>query len=108
MPEVVPLPEPVVIPQTQQKTFDTFWIREIQIRTIEPTAPFPGGDVLVVADPMNSTTFETLPSGRFAVRTPLLMKAAAEVPEVAAAMQAICAAIFPLKAWVEQNGNAIS
>jgi hypothetical protein len=103
MPQIVPLDTPVVIPPVPEKVYDAVWVRELLIRTLDPTAQVPGGTCIIKIEPMSSTTFEVLPDAAFEISTEELMLAAATVPEVAAAIDAILAAVPALKTWIESR-----
>lgn len=106
MPEsiIIPLDTPVVVPASSQKEFDSLWITQLLIRTLGPTDQSGGGLVQIEYVPMSSSTYETYPQVQ-AISTDLLMRAVAEVPEVAQAMGAILLAINPLKQWVDAINN---
>jgi hypothetical protein len=96
----LPLPNPVVIPSTHEKVFDTSWIYTIQV--IAPSVD--SGRVCIEVLPFNGETGEIAPSAYLRrIETDKLMSAIDEVPEVAEAFQAILAAIEPLEAWIEQQ-----
>jgi len=101
MPEsiVINLDTPVVVDPVPQKEFDAMWITQIMIRTLGPTET-EGGTALIEYIPMSSSTFEILNQPATSISTDKLMKAVAEVPEVAQAMGAILLAINPLKTWI--------
>ena len=91
-------PNPVVIPPTPEVTYPHIWLYNVMIH-----APsIDTGRITVEALPYNADT-QSIASGDYVQRmeTDQLWKAVAEVPEVAAAMQAIIDAVVPLKNWID-------
>lgn len=106
MPEpiVIPLDEPVVVPPSPSKQFDAMWVTQVLVRTLLPTDQTGGGLASIEYVPMHAQTGEVLPDVR-SISTDQLMKAVAEVPEVAQAMGAILLAIVPLKNWIASQSE---
>ena len=108
----VPRDEPFVIPASPEETFDSVWLRSINIYApntaeADPTGgslsiemlPYEGSDkkVLITAD-NEGVEYINVP-GRVNGRKPF-WSCVDEVPEVKAAMDAILAAIPALQVWV--------
>lgn len=91
-------PNPVVIPPTPEVTYPHIWLYNVMIHAPSVNA----GMISVEALPYNADT-QALASGNYVQRmqTDQLWKAVAEVPEVEQAMQAILAAVVPLKNWID-------
>lgn len=97
-------PTPFTVDATEAKTFPHRWLYSINVMAPSPTAEARGSiDIL----PYNGDTGEVLPGQHTTVATDKLFKALAEVPELAAAFDAILAAVAPFEAWVAaQEGSA--
>jgi hypothetical protein len=108
----VPRDEPFVIPASPEETFDSVWLRSINIYAPNTAAadpnggslsiemlPYEGSDekVLITAD-NEGVEYINVP-GRVNGRKPF-WSCVDEVPEVKAAMDAILAAIPALQVWV--------
>ena len=94
----IPNPNPLVIPPTEAKSYPDLWIYGISVH-----APaIATGSIRIETLPANMATGE-IASGDYMqpLQTDKLWQAAAEVPEVAAAMGAIIAAVGPLAAWIK-------
>lgn len=94
----IPHPNPVQIPATEAKTFPHVWLYNIGVH-----APaIDRGSIRIETLPCNMDTGE-IASGDYMqpLQTDKLWQAAGEVPEVAAAMGAIIAAVGPLAAWIK-------
>lgn len=91
-------PNTVVIPAVEEKTFPHLWLSNIVVHAPSATS----GRIRVETIPYNADTQE-IGSGQdmVALDTSDLWTAVQEVPEVAAAMQAIFDSIEPLRAWIE-------
>lgn len=109
----IPRNEPFVVPASPEETFDSVWLRSINIYTpntaaADPTQgsiniemlPYDSEEqkVLISAD-NEGVEFINVPS-RVNGRKPF-WQAVEEVPEVAAAMDAIIAAIPALREWAD-------
>ena len=105
-PIIVPLENPIVVPASSQKEFDSLWISQLVIRTLAPTDQSGGGLVQIEYLPMSSETFETYPQMQ-SISTDQLMRAVSEVPEVAQAMGAILLAVVPLREWINEQMNPV-
>lgn len=97
-------PNPLVIPSTLEQSFSDLWLYNIIIHAPSATS----GRVCIETLPYNGDTQE-IGSGQYMVpiQTDQLWKAADEVPEVAAAMAAIFAAVEPLRAWIDTNNTVL-
>jgi hypothetical protein len=85
----------IVIPATEEKQFPHLWLKNINISS----KSLDRGHILISAAPYNSNTKEIGEGTIKNISVDNLWKAVEEVPEVAAAMEAIFAAIEPLEAW---------
>ncbi len=100
----IPLKTEVEAPAVQAKTFDSMWIKAIQVRT--PSPDMSAGSIYIEYVPMVAGTGETLDTAPVELRTDKLWLAAGTVPEVGVALGALLAAIRPLEDFIEeQNGN---
>lgn len=93
----LPHPNPVEIPATEAKSYPELWLYNIAVHA--PTVD--SGVIRIETLPCNVATGE-IASGDFMVpiQTSDLWAAVNEVPEVQAAMEAIFAAVEPLRAWI--------
>ena len=91
-------PNPVIVPPTPEVVYPHIWLYNIMIHA--PTTNT--GRITVETLPYNGDT-QSIACGKYvqSIRTSDLWKAVAEVPEVAAAMQAIIDAVVPLKNWID-------
>ena len=109
----IPRDEPFVVPASPEETFDSVWLRSINIyapntSTEAPTEgslniemlPYDGSDekVLITAD-NEGVEYINVPS-RINGRKPF-WQCVDEVPEVKAAMDAIIAAVPALRTWAD-------
>jgi hypothetical protein len=109
----IPRDEPFVIPASPEETFDSIWLRSINIyapntSTASPTEgslsiemlPYEGANekVLITAD-NEGVEYINVPS-RINGRKPF-WQCVDEVPEVKAAMDAIIAAVPALRTWAD-------
>ena len=104
----IPRDEPFVIPASPEETFDSIWLRSINIyapntSTASPTEgslPYEGANekVLITAD-NEGVEYINVPS-RTNGRKPF-WQCVDEVPEVKAAMDAIIAAVPALRTWAD-------
>ena len=95
----IPRDEPYVTPPEPEKTYDSVWLNTINIDITQTE-----GRLNIKCLPYNSTTQELnmgLEGGIEFIHTQDLWKAIAEVPEVSGAMDAITAAIVPLREWID-------
>lgn len=99
----IPNPNPLVIPPTPEQDYPDLWLYNIGVHAPSTTT----GRICIETLPYNSTTQE-IGAGQYMVpiQTDQLWKAVAEVPEVAAAMSAIFAAIEPLREWITQQSTS--
>ena len=90
--------QPIVVPPQAGITFDQQWIYNLVVHS--PTVD--SGRVLIELLPFDPAT-QTIGSSALLeiVQTDQLWQAAAEVPEVAAAMQAVIDCIGPLREWIK-------
>lgn len=102
--EPIPLKRAIDVPAKQATTFDSLWVTAIGIRCPVPTSPADPsfasrpGTVYVEYYPMKSGTGE-LHSVPVEIRSEKLWHAVATVPKVAAAVDALLAAIRPLETY---------
>jgi len=99
----LPHPNPVEIPATEAKSYPHVWLYNIGVH-----APsIDSGSIRIETLPCNVDTGE-IANGDYMVplHTDKLWQAVAEVPEVAAAMEAIFAAVGPLAAWIAAQETA--
>lgn len=85
----------IVIPATSEKQFPHLWLKNIHIDARSTNQ----GHIMIGAAPYNSSTQEIGDGIVKNIFVKDLWKAVQEVPEVAAAMNAILAAIGPLENW---------
>jgi hypothetical protein len=94
----IPNPNPVITPPIPAQDFEDLWLYNISIHSPSVSS----GLISVETLPYNSEAQQIGPSKYMVpIYTDQLWKAVSEVPEVAAAMNAIFAAIEPLRAWCE-------
>jgi hypothetical protein len=95
-------PNPIVVPQTPEKAFPHLWIYNIIIHAPSTTT----GHITIETLPYNGDE-QIIGEGRFVetIHTSDLWEAVNEVPEVAAAMQAIIDAVIPLKNWIDAQNQ---
>lgn len=92
----IPLPEPVVVPSTSEKTFPDAWVRELNVTAQDATS----GSATFVIYPFNAQTGEVhMERQAPEILSIPLWQGCAEIPEVAAAMAAVLAAVEPIRAW---------
>jgi hypothetical protein len=90
-------PNPVVVPPTPEVVYPYIWLYNIMIH-----APaIDTGRITIETLPYNADS-QAIGGGDYiqTIQTDQLWKAVAEVPEVAAAMQAIIDAVEPLNNWI--------
>ena len=116
----IPRETPFIVSPTPEKTFDSVWLRNINIHcpqinaegntdghiTIE-LVPYSseGSEAIYNSSDMEGVETLTVPNPPHASKS--FWDSVNEVPEVAEAMGAIIAAVAPLKAWIEaQNAES--
>ena len=89
---------PVTVPAVSvpEKTYPHLWLTEVTFRAEANTT----GELNIATLPYDGATGEIADEGSDLITTDNLWGAVQEVPEVAAAMQAIFDAVEPLKAWL--------
>ena len=99
----IPNPNPVITPSIPSQDFEDLWLYNILIHSPSVSS----GLISIETLPYNSEAQQIGPSQYMVpIRTDQLWKAVSEVPEVTAAMNAIFAAIEPLRAWCELQNTA--
>jgi hypothetical protein len=94
---LIPNPDPVIVPPIPGKEFAHLWLYNIIVHAASPQA----GRICVETLPYDFDTQEIGSSEHLVtIATDKLWDAVAEVPEVATAMEAIFAALEPLREWV--------
>ncbi len=89
--------ETLVVPATEEKTYPHLWL----YNTIIHAPSIYSGRILIETLPYNSNTKEIGSGANMVpIATDKLWQAIDEVPEVKAAMDAIFAAVEPLRAWI--------
>jgi hypothetical protein len=113
----IPRQTPFTVPPTPEKTFDSVWIKNINIHcpqinqagntdghiTLE-LAPYDsseGSESIYISSDTEGIETLTVPNPPYANKS--FWDAVNEVPEVGAAMGAIVAAVAPLRAWIEEQ-----
>ena len=91
--------KPIVIAATEEKQFPHLWLKNIRINADSMNT----GMIMISASPYNSLTKEIGGGTVKNIHVMNLWKAVNEVPEVAAAMSAIIAAVEPLEAWNKEQ-----
>ena len=101
---LIPHPKPLEIPATPAKIFPHVWLYSVMARV----PSMDSGSIRIETLPCNMETREIAGGDHMLpLETDDLWRAVAEVPEVAAAMGAILAAVGPLHAWIAaQNATA--
>ncbi len=90
--------QPIVVPPTPEQDFPLQWV--FNLRVIDSTTS--SGGVYIELLPYNPTTQELGPWNLVEIiQTDKLWAATQEVPEVAAAMQAVIDCIVPLRDWIK-------
>jgi hypothetical protein len=94
----IPNPNPLEIPATPARTLPHIWLYNIIAHVPSATS----GMIRLETLPCDMDTGEIANGDHMvALQTDKLWEAVEQVPEVAAAMQAILAAVAPLYAWIE-------
>lgn len=89
--------EPLVIPATEEKTYPHLWL----YNTIIHAPSVNNGSIVIETLPYNGDSQEIGSGANMVpIHTNKLWEAIEEVPEVKTAMNAIFAAIEPLRAWI--------
>lgn len=91
--------QPIVIQAVEEKQFPHLWLKNIHISSNSPSE----GMVMITSIPYNDGTKEVGPGVVKNIIIRDLWGAIENVPEAAAAMQAIIAAIEPLETWNQQQ-----
>lgn len=91
--------QPIVIAAIPEKQFPHLWLKNIHISSNSPKE----GMIMISSVPYNAETKEVGPGTVKNIMIQDLWSAIENVPEAAAAMQAIIAAIEPLEAWNQQQ-----
>lgn len=96
--------QPIVVPPTPGETFTQQWVWNLQVNAPSVT----DGSVSISLLPFDPTS-QTLGDGNLLeiVQTDKFWQAAAEVPEVAAAMQAVINCVGPLRAWIKAQAEVV-
>ena len=95
---------PIVIPAIPEKVFSEQWVYNLNVHA--PTVSTGAVSIeLLPYDPIG----QEIGSGSLvqAVRTDRLWQAINEVPEVAAAFQAVIGCVGPLRTWIEQQNAPV-
>ena len=96
----IPNKKPLTIPASESQTFDAIWLTDIRILS-------PGlsqGSIRIKHQPFDSLTGGIGHKDHTRIiQTGELWLASSEVPEVAAAMQAVFAAVPALEAWLDSK-----
>lgn len=95
----IEIENPVVIPAKPQQVFDLLWVRSLTIDLPGPNEPQDKSICNIAVCPMSQSgeLFDNLEL----IKTSRLLEAAAEVPEIANAINAVVAAIPALKNWIK-------
>ena len=95
---------PIVIPAIPEKVFSEQWVYNLNVHA--PTISTGAVNIELLPYDPNS---QEIGAGSLvqSVRTDRLWEAINEVPEVAAAFQAVIACVGPLRTWIEQQNNPI-
>lgn len=95
---MIPNPTPVITDPVPSKTYDELWI--YSLTAISPTVD--SGRISIELLPYNRTLNELGPSdAKVAISTDRFFQALQEVPELAAAFNAVIAAVPATRAWIE-------
>lgn len=95
-------PNPLEIPAVPARVFPHVWLYSV----IASVPSMDSGSIRIETLPCNMETGEIAPGDYMApLATDRLWDAVAQVPEVAAAMSAILAAVGPLHAWIESQSS---
>ena len=96
---------PIVIPAIPEKVFSEQWVYNLNVHA--PTVSTGAVNIELLPYDPNS---QEIGAGSLvqSVRTDRLWEAINEVPEVAAAFQAVIACVGPLRTWIEQQSNPIT
>lgn len=101
----IELEEPIVLEPRDLKVFPHLWLWKIIVDTPNDQV----GTVSVYAYPWNANTNEQLTTSPEYIECRDIWKCAEEVPEVAAAIDAIIEAITPMKNWIlTQQQNEVT
>jgi hypothetical protein len=114
----IPRETPFIVSPTPEKTFDSVWLRNINIHcpqinaegntdghiTIE-LVPYSSEGSEAIYNPSDTEGVETLTVPNPPEAGKSFWDSVNEVPEVAAAMSAIIAAVAPLRTWIEAQND---
>lgn len=94
--------QPIVVPPTTGETYTQQWVWNMQVNAPQVNE----GSVSISLLPFDPVA-QTLGDGNLLeiVQTDKLWQAAAEVPEVAAAMQAVINCVGPLRDWIKAQAE---
>lgn len=103
---MIPNPTPVITDPVPSKTYDELWI--YSLTAISPTVD--SGRISIELLPYNRTLNELGPNAaKLTLTTDKFFQALNEIPELAAAFQAVIAAVPATRAWIEaQNTEVVS
>ncbi len=92
--------QPIVVPPTGGITFDHQWVYNLVVHAPATDS----GRVLIELLPFDQSTGTIGPASLLeTIQTDKLWAATQEVPEVAAAMQAVIDCIVPLRDWIKSQ-----
>lgn len=94
----VPINPPIIVPLVPERSFDQWFYTSFTVTDITPTS----GSLAFAKVPMNSVSGDTLASDAIGVRCNL-WEAAANVPEAAAALQAVLNALPAIETWANSQ-----
>jgi hypothetical protein len=118
----IPRETPFTVSPTPEKTFNSVWVKNINIHcpqtneagntdgniTLElvPYNNSDGSESIYVPSGTEGVEFLTVPTPPESSKS--FWDSVNEVPEVAAAMNAIIAAVAPLRAWIEEQKESFA
>lgn len=98
----IPNKTPLSLPASDPKTFDSIWLTDVRILAPNTSQ----GSIRIKYQPFDASTGEIAGKEHMRIiQTGELWLAAQEVPEVAAAMQAVFNAVPALEAWLEAKNT---
>lgn len=101
----IPAKNPIQLNPIPAKVLDILWIYNLSIHCPSTS----NGTVKIACLPMSSATGELGPINLMQmVQTDDLFSAVNEVPEVAAAFQAVINAVAPLQAWINAKNSPLT
>lgn len=99
---IIPLDEPVVVPEVAARTYSLVWLRALHVSTIPADIGTGAGSIEITICPMAADgSGDILSEAREVIQTDEMWLAISQVPEVAQAIGANLAAAIALKAWVK-------